>query len=88
MIPQSILDMINDATKKAYILTTLEYIKEECESHPEEYDDDDTPTTCWNCPFYSKDEDGCFFHVGIVEAKIPQEWDLKELERRLSDDKR
>lgn len=86
MIPKSILDMLNDITKKATILTALGYIKEECDSHPEEYDDDDTPTTCWNCPFYSKDEDGCFFHVGVVEAKIPSEWDLEELERRLKDE--
>lgn len=88
MIPQSIMDMINEATKTAYILTTLEYIKAECESHPEEYDEDDTPISCWKCPFYSKDEDSCFFHVGMVEAKIPSEWDLKELERRLQNDKR
>ena len=81
MIPQSILDMINDATKTVYILTALEYIKEECKNNAE---------CCKGCSFYL-DRGGqlyCFFSNYYHEGPLPEEWDLKELERRLQNDKR
>lgn len=84
MIPKSILDMINYANEKAYILTALEYIQKECKSHSEEYDENDFPIGCKNCPFYASDYslDSCFFSDGY-DSKIPEEWNLEELERKL-----
>lgn len=79
MTPQSILDMINDATQNAYILTTLEYIKAKCKSNTE---------YCKDCPFYL-DMSGqldCFFNNHYHEGTVPEEWDLKALERRLNDE--
>lgn len=75
MIPQSILDMLNDATEKATILTALEYIKNECNSHVE---------FCKGCPFYV-DKNGnlsCFFNNGF-DGVTPDEWDLEKLEKIL-----
>ena len=75
MIPQSILDMINDATQKAYILATLEYIKEECKRNEE---------FCSGCLFYTKDEmSSCFFNSLYHEGVVPEEWDIEKLEKML-----
>ena len=81
MIPKSVLDMINDVTKKAYILTALEYIKEECISHADDKaDEDEIPDVCTKCPFF----DGvfCFFNAGF-DGRIPEEWDLDSLQEKL-----
>lgn len=82
MIPQSILNMINDTTKKAYILTALEYIKKECEGHSEEYDENDFPIGCKNCIFCVDDAKNCFFNAGW-DGTIPEEWDLSKLKEIL-----
>lgn len=83
-IPNSILNMINDATKKAYIITALGYIKEECNKHPDnEYNEDDEPITCLKCPFCTDRYEGCFFKSSFNDAKIPEEWDLDLLEKKL-----
>lgn len=81
-IPKSVLDMINDATKKAYILTTLEYIQKECKSHSEEYDDNDNPISCQKCPFCMSDYGDCFFIAGW-DGKIPEEWNIDALSEKL-----
>lgn len=84
MIPKSVLDMINDATKRAYILTALGYIKEECKKHGDNvYDENDEPITCLKCPFYTDIFMGCFFANTFYDAKIPEEWDLDFLEKKL-----
>lgn len=71
MIPQSILDMINEATKKAYVLTTLEYIRDECKSHAD---------FCKGCPFFVGEpkQKKCFFNFTYTGTE-PDQWDLDEL---------
>lgn len=75
MMPQSILDMINDATKKAYILTALEYIQNECKSHTD---------FCKGCLFFvgKPKQKKCFFNFTYTGSE-PDEWDLEELEKIL-----
>lgn len=82
MIPKSVLDMLNDTTNKAYILTALELIKKECKSHSEEYDENDFPIGCNNCIFHISDVKNCFFNAGW-DGTIPEEWNLEDLERRM-----
>ena len=83
MIPHSILDMINDATKKAYILTALEYIKKECEAHSDDNaDEKGIKDVCEGCPFNGID-DWCFFQAPYFEGKTPEEWDLDKLTENL-----
>lgn len=82
MLPQSVLNMLNDATEKAYILTTLEFIKKECESHSDsEADDDEIPDVCTGCIF-AQDDGLCFFSMKF-EGKIPEEWDIDALSEKM-----
>ena len=76
MIPKSVLDMINEATEKAHIITALEYIKKECVSNTE---------YCNKCPFYI-DNSGmrtCFFNSSCY-GTVPMEWNLEKLSKKLS----
>lgn len=72
MISQSILDMINDATGKAYILTALEYAQNECKSHAD---------FCKGCFLFvgENKQKHCFFTATYFNGSTPEEWDLDEL---------
>lgn len=70
------------------IIEVLEIIKRECNKHPDnEYDENDNPITCVNCPFCTDKYEGCFFK-SFNDSKIPEEWDINLLKEKLEKENR
>lgn len=66
-----------------YIMTALQYIKNECASHTDEKaDEKGVKDVCDGCPFNGID-DWCFFQAPHFEGKTPEEWNLEKLEELL-----
>lgn len=70
------------------IIEVLEIIKRECNGYPDnEYDENDEPTSCLKCPFFTDKYEGCFFK-SFNDAKIPEEWDISSLREKLEKENR